>query len=130
MSSPQAFLRDLDKKLWAEDILGPVYEYFLGQFALAEEKKGGQWSRATWTTLKRRPKGLRGGANQYFTPKSIVSLIVEMIEPYQGRLYDPAMGSGGMFVQSAHFVKNHHRNRIHRNQALRPTCDLLLPKFL
>ncbi|MGV3531885.1 MAG: type I restriction-modification system subunit M, partial [Chthoniobacteraceae bacterium] len=60
-------------ELHAKDILGHVYEYFLGQFALAEGKKGGQ----------------------YFTPKSIVSLIVEMLEPYHGRVYDPAMGSGG-----------------------------------
>lgn len=72
---------DLD----AKDILGHVYEYFLGQFALAEGKKGGQ----------------------YFTPKSIVSLIVEMIEPYQGRVYDPAMGSGGFFVQSERFIEEH-----------------------
>ena len=62
--------------LHAKDILGHVYEYFLGQFALAEGKKGGQ----------------------YFRPKSIVSLIVEMLEPYQGRAYDPAMGSGGFFA--------------------------------
>ena len=60
----------------AKDTLGHVYEYFLGQFALAEGKKGGQ----------------------YFTPKSIVSLIVEMIESYQGCDYDPAMGSGGYSV--------------------------------
>jgi type I restriction enzyme M protein len=71
--------------LHAKDILGHVYEYFLGQFALAEGKKGGQ----------------------YFTPKSIVSLIVEMLEPYQGRVYDPAMGSGGFFVQSERFIKEH-----------------------
>jgi type I restriction enzyme M protein len=71
--------------LHAKDILGHVYEYFLGQFALAEGKKGGQ----------------------YFTPKSIVSLIVEMIEPYQGRVYDPAMGSGGFFVQSERFIEEH-----------------------
>lgn len=69
--------------LHAKDILGHVYEYFLGQFALAEGKKGGQ----------------------YFTPKSIVSLIVEMIEPYQGRVYDPAMGSGGFFVSSERFIE-------------------------
>jgi type I restriction enzyme M protein len=62
----------------SKDILGHVYEYFLGQFALAEGKKGGQ----------------------YYTPKSIVSLIVEMLEPFKGRVYDPAMGSGGFFVQS------------------------------
>jgi type I restriction enzyme M protein len=71
--------------LHAKDILGHVYEYFLGQFALAEGKKGGQ----------------------YFTPKSIVSLIVEMLEPYQGRVYDPAMGSGGFFVQSEKFIAEH-----------------------
>lgn len=71
--------------LHAKDILGHVYEYFLGQFALAEGKKGGQ----------------------YFTPKSIVSLIVQMLEPYQGRVYDPAMGSGGFFVQSERFIKKH-----------------------
>ena len=71
--------------LHAKDILGHVYEYFLGQFALAEGKKGGQ----------------------YFTPKSIVSLIVEMLEPYRGRVYDPAMGSGGFFVQSEKFIAEH-----------------------
>lgn len=69
--------------LHAKDILGHVYEYFLGQFALAEGKKGGQ----------------------YFTPKSIVSLIVEMLEPFNGRVYDPAMGSGGFFVQSEKFIE-------------------------
>ncbi|SUU98156.1 Probable type I restriction enzyme BthVORF4518P M protein [Avibacterium paragallinarum] len=72
----------------AKDILGHVYEYFLGQFALAEGKKGGQ----------------------YFTPKSIVSLIVEMLEPYQGRIYDPAMGSGGFFVQTEKFIAAHQGN--------------------
>jgi type I restriction enzyme M protein len=71
--------------LHAKDILGHVYEYFLGQFALAEGKKGGQ----------------------YFTPKPIVSLIVAMLEPYQGRVYDPAMGSGGFFVQSEKFIEEH-----------------------
>ena len=64
---------------------GGAHQYFLGQFALAEGKKGGQ----------------------YFTPKSIVSLIVEMIESYQGRVYDPAMGSGGFFVQSERFIEEH-----------------------
>jgi len=71
--------------LHAKDILGHVYEYFLGKFALAEGKSGGQ----------------------YFTPKSIVGLIVEMIEPYQGRVYDPAMGSGGFFVSSERFIEEH-----------------------
>jgi len=69
----------------SKDILGHVYEYFLGQFALAEGKKGGQ----------------------YYTPKSIVSLIVEMLEPFKGRVYDPAMGSGGFFVQSEKFISEH-----------------------
>ena len=69
----------------SKDILGHVYEYFLGQFALAEGKKGGQ----------------------FYTPKAIVSLIVQMLEPFKGRVYDPAMGSGGFFVQSEHFIHQH-----------------------
>lgn len=69
----------------SKDILGHVYEYMLGQFALAEGKKGGQ----------------------FYTPKSIVSLIVQMLEPFKGRVYDPAMGSGGFFVQSEHFIHQH-----------------------
>ncbi|MAI61858.1 MAG: restriction endonuclease subunit M [Micavibrio sp. TMED27] len=73
----------------SQDILGHVYEYMLGQFALAEGKKGGQ----------------------YYTPKSIVSLIVQMLEPFKGRVYDPAMGSGGFFVQSEHFI-NAHKGKI------------------
>jgi type I restriction enzyme M protein len=72
-----------DKESRSKDILGRVYEYFLGQFADAEGKKGGQ----------------------FYTPKSIVHLLVEMIEPYKGRVYDPCCGSGGMFVQSQKFVK-------------------------
>lgn len=71
--------------LKAKDILGHVYEYFLGEFAQAEGKKGGQ----------------------YFTPKSIVTLIVEMLEPYAGRVYDPAMGSGGFFISSEKFIEAH-----------------------
>lgn len=71
--------------LSAKDILGHVYEYFLGQFALAEGKKGGQ----------------------YYTPKSIVSLVVEMLEPFSGKVYDPAMGSGGFFVQSEAFIEKY-----------------------
>ncbi len=73
----------------SKDILGHVYEYMLGQFAIAEGKKGGQ----------------------YYTPKSIVSLIVQMLEPFKGRVYDPAMGSGGFFVQSEHFI-NAHKGKI------------------
>lgn len=71
--------------LSSKDILGHVYEYFLGQFALAEGKKGGQ----------------------FYTPKSIVSLIVQILEPFKGRVYDPAMGSGGFFVQSENFITAH-----------------------
>ncbi|MBJ6972888.1 type I restriction-modification system subunit M [Vibrio cholerae] len=71
------------KSLNSKDILGHVYEYMLGQFALAEGKKGGQ----------------------FYTPASIVTLIVEMIEPFEGRVYDPAMGSGGFFVQSEKFIE-------------------------
>ncbi|MCU6274046.1 type I restriction-modification system subunit M [Morganella morganii] len=67
----------------SKDILGHIYEYFLGQFALAEGKKGGQ----------------------FYTPASIVTLIVEMLEPFEGRVYDPAMGSGGFFVQSEKFIE-------------------------
>jgi len=68
-----------------KDLLGRVYEYFLGQFADAEGKKGGQ----------------------FYTPKSIVQLLVEMIEPYKGRILDPCCGSGGMFVQSEKFIEAH-----------------------
>ena len=71
--------------LQSKDILGHVYEYFLGQFAQAEGKKGGQ----------------------FYTPKSIVTLIVEMLRPFKGRVYDPAMGSGGFFVQSEKFIERH-----------------------
>lgn len=69
----------------SQDLLGRVYEYFLGQFADAEGKKGGQ----------------------FYTPASIVKLLVEMIEPFNGRVYDGCCGSGGMFVQSEKFVLNH-----------------------
>ncbi|HOY32797.1 MAG TPA: class I SAM-dependent DNA methyltransferase [Bacteroidales bacterium] len=69
----------------SKDTLGRVYEYFLGQFALAEGKKGGQ----------------------FYTPASIVKLLVEIIEPYNGRVFDPCNGSGGMFVQSEKFIQSH-----------------------
>lgn len=69
------------------DAFGKVYEYFLGEFALKEGQKGGV----------------------FYTPEAIVRLIVEIIEPYHGRIFDPACGSGGMFVHSANFVKRHHR---------------------
>ena len=69
------------------DAFGKIYEYFLGRFAMSEGQKGGE----------------------FFTPTSIVKLIVEIIEPYHGRIYDPACGSGGMFVQSAAFVDHHQK---------------------
>lgn len=69
----------------SRDVLGHVYEYFLGEFALAEGKKGGQ----------------------FYTPASVVRLLVAMLEPYEGRVFDPCCGSGGMFVQSEEFVKQH-----------------------
>ncbi|HGE5778993.1 TPA: type I restriction-modification system subunit M [Bacillus pseudomycoides] len=68
-----------------KDLLGRVYEYFLGQFASAEGKGGGE----------------------FYTPTSVVKTLVEMIEPFQGRIYDPACGSGGMFIQSEKFVEEH-----------------------
>ncbi len=74
-----------DSENRSKDILGRVYEYFLGQFADAEGKKGGQ----------------------FYTPRSIVQLLVAMIEPYHGRVYDPCCGSGGMFVQSEKFIEAH-----------------------
>jgi type I restriction enzyme M protein len=73
------------KEAQSKDVLGKVYEYFLGQFALAEGKKGGQ----------------------FYTPTSVVRLLVEMLEPYEGRVFDPCCGSGGMFVQSEKFVNAH-----------------------
>jgi type I restriction enzyme M protein len=88
------------------DLLGRVYEYFLTRFASAEGKNGGQWSGATWTTIGS-PEGWRGGANQFYTPSCVVRLLVEMLAPYKGRIYDPACGSGGMFVQSEKFVESH-----------------------
>ena len=69
----------------SRDILGRVYEYFLGGFAGAEGKRGGE----------------------FYTPRSIVRLLIEMLEPYKGRVYDPCCGSGGMFVQSEKFVEEH-----------------------
>jgi len=69
------------------DTFGQIYEYFLGKFAMGEGQRGGE----------------------FFTPTSLVKLIVEIIEPYHGRIYDPACGSGGMFVQSANFIRRHQR---------------------
>jgi type I restriction enzyme M protein len=77
-----------DAKKQRADLLGHVFEYFLGQFALAEGKKGGQ----------------------FYTPTCIVRLLVEMLEPFEGRVFDPCCGSGGMFVQSEKFVESHQGN--------------------
>src|SRR5688572_11288607 len=74
-----------DKENRSKDILGRVYEYFLSEFASAEGKKGGQ----------------------FYTPGPVVKLLVEMLAPYRGRVYDPCCGSGGMFVQSEKFVEAH-----------------------
>lgn len=75
------------------DVLGQVYEYFLGNFALAEGQGGGE----------------------FFTPRSVVRLMVEMIEPHNGTVYDPACGSGGMFVQSVRFIEEHNKERLNGN---------------
>lgn len=72
-----------------EDVVGRVYEYFLGKFASSEGKLGGE----------------------FYTPKCVVQLIAEMIEPYKGKIYDPCCGSGGMFVQSIKFVESHEGNK-------------------
>lgn len=72
-----------------QDVIGRVYEYFLSKFALAEGK----------------------GKGEFYTPKCIVNLIAEMIEPYKGKIYDPCCGSGGMFVQSVKFIESHHGNK-------------------
>lgn len=71
------------------DLIGRVYEYFLSKFAIAEGK----------------------GKGEFYTPKSIVNLIAEMIQPFEGKIYDPCCGSGGMFVQSLKFVQSHHGNK-------------------
>lgn len=74
-----------DKESRSKDMLGRVYEYFLSKFASAEGKNGGE----------------------FYTPSSVVKLLVQMLEPYKGRVYDPCCGSGGMFVQSEKFVEEH-----------------------
>lgn len=84
LRSVNAMLGDIEG-----DAFGKVYEYFLGKFAIAEGAKGGE----------------------YFTPTSIVRLIVEIIEPFNGKILDPACGSGGMFVQSARFVEEHRNGK-------------------
>ncbi len=74
-----------DAESRSKDVLGRVYEYFLSQFASAEGKKGGE----------------------FYTPRCVVKLLVEMLEPYKGRVYDPCCGSSGMFVQSVEFIRAH-----------------------
>lgn len=91
-SLPNSVLRELLRLLAPlkieGDAYGLIFEYFMGEFASAFMQKGGE----------------------YFTPNSIVKLIVEVIEPYHGKIFDPACGSGGMFVHSAEFVRRHHKN--------------------
>ena len=74
----------------AQDVLGRVYEYFLGQFALAEGRRGGE----------------------FYTPRGVVRLLVEMLQPYNGRVYDPCCGSSGMFVQSMEFIRSHRSRNV------------------
>lgn len=78
-----------DKKNLTKDVLGRIYEYFIGRFGTVEGKAGGE----------------------FYTPSSVVKLLVAMIEPFKGRVYDPCCGSGGMFVQSERFIENHGGNK-------------------
>lgn len=90
------------KEAQSKDLLGRVFEYFLGEFALAEGRKGGQ----------------------FYTPASVVKLLVEMLEPYEGRVFDPCCGSGGMFVQNEKFIKAHqdyYKKGKDKKQLLNPT---------
>ena len=90
LSSLLNIINDIDTtKDPKQDLVGRVYEYFLSKFALAEGK----------------------GKGEFYTPKSIVNLIAEMIEPYKEKIYDPACGSGGMFVQSIKFIEAHNGNK-------------------
>ena len=89
------------KEAQSKDLLGGVFEYFLGQFALAEGRKGGQ----------------------FYTPECVVKLLVGMLEPYEGRVFDPCCGSGGMFVQSEKFIESHqhiYKNKAKKGIALNP----------
>ena len=85
LSDSQSDAQNSDQE---EDLVGRVYEYFLGKFAASEGKGGGE----------------------FYTPKCVVNLIAEMIEPYKGKIYDPCCGSGGMFVQSIKFIQSHNGN--------------------
>jgi len=86
-----------DEASRAKDVLGRVYEYFLSQFASAEGKKGGE----------------------FYTPRCVVKLLVEMLEPYRGRVYDPCCGSSGMFVQSVEFIRAHAKGNGNPSTSLR-----------
>ncbi|GAC1315537.1 MAG: hypothetical protein NVSMB2_07330 [Chloroflexota bacterium] len=102
LRSVNAILGDIEG-----DAFGKVYEYFLGKFAIAEGAKGGE----------------------YFTPTSIVQLIVEIIEPFSGRILDPACGSGGMFVQSARFVEEHRNGGHDRLSIYGQECFTHRPRY-
>ena len=98
-----------DEASRATDVLGRIYEYFLSQFASAEGKKGGE----------------------FYTPRCVVKLLVEMLEPYRGRVYDPCCGSSGMFVQSVGFIRAHATgNGNAGNGTLGALRDALLPKLV
>jgi type I restriction enzyme M protein len=84
-----------DKESRAKDVLGRVYEYFLSQFASAEGKKGGE----------------------FYTPRCVVKVLVEMLEPFKGRVYDPCCGSSGMFVQSIEFIRAHSKGNSNGGKA-------------
>lgn len=107
---PDALLRGIIQKIGeirvAEgDAFGKIYEYFLGKFALSEGQKGGE----------------------FYTPTSVVKLIVEILEPHDGRIFDPACGTGGMFVQSAKFIHNHARTAhisIYGQEKVKETANL------
>lgn len=93
------------KQAQSNDILGQVFEYFLGEFALAEGKKGGQ----------------------FYTPRSVVRLMIEMIQPYEGRVYDPCCGSGGMFIQSERFIEahqDHYKSQTLKASVLKPSDSI------
>ena len=91
-----------DEDARSKDVLGRVYEYFLSQFASAEGKKGGE----------------------FYTPRCVVKLLVEMLEPYRGRVYDPCCGSSGMFVQSVAFIDAHASGQRQRRQGAQRHIDL------
>jgi type I restriction enzyme M protein len=94
------------KEAQSKDLLGKVYEYFLGEFALAEGKKGGQ----------------------FYTPGSVVKLLVEMLQPFEGRVFDPCCGSGGMFVQSEKFIhahRDHYKKKGNGNKLSLNASDLI-----